>query len=91
MPPDFVIDCSDILEVSVTLPEEELSNLVSYALCLQERNKTINARHWSDVTSNLDGRKLTVSVNSNTWESLGKILLKTYKSVIPSADLVCII
>ena len=69
------------------LAEEELSEFLANAISLKERCQTKNTHHWSNVSCDLESNKITVTLRSTTWESLGKILLQTYKSVIPAKNL----
>lgn len=63
------------------LPEEELLNLISPALSLQERYKS---KIPVESSEDFYCAKIDIKLKFNTWEDLGKNLLEVHKSIMCS-------
>ncbi|XP_034242546.1 calcineurin-binding protein cabin-1-like [Thrips palmi] len=68
----------DISEVCCDIPEEELSNLISHALSLQERYRS---KISEPLKEDLHCAKIAIKLQSNTWEDLGKNLLEVHNLI----------
>ncbi|KAJ1527313.1 hypothetical protein ONE63_008831 [Megalurothrips usitatus] len=81
----FYPDANDITVVTSKIDEEEMSRLVANVLSLQERFRIKHA-FQSDTFLENESRKVTATLQSKTWEDLGKCLLQTYNSITRSED-----
>lgn len=79
----FYPEEKDISEVCCDIPEEELSPLVSHALALQERYRS---KIPVDSSKDVHCENISISLQSNSWEDLGKNLLEVYKSILCSHE-----